>query len=140
VLILSLDQNGERPGSGASTSPDADVAPSVYGWSLSYSQKVFTGNVVSPIVSVETETEPQGEAIGKRVWDLGGSECRAVTVRIGVQNLPRPQRVQTSEWSLFTRKPENGIETGVRRLGADMRAAGASPGSSRTYTAYRCVS
>ena len=79
MLILSLDQNGERPGSGADTSPDADVAPSVYRWSLSYSKKVFTRNVVSPIVSVETETEPQGEAIGKRVWDLGGSECRAVT-------------------------------------------------------------
>jgi hypothetical protein len=45
VLILSLDQNGERPGSGADTSPDADVAPSVYGWSLSYSKGIYAERV-----------------------------------------------------------------------------------------------
>jgi len=39
-------------------------------------------NVVSPIVSMRMETEPQGEAIGKRVWDLGKSECRLVMRRI----------------------------------------------------------
>lgn len=53
-------------------------------------------NVVSPIISMKMETEPQGEAMvfepvkttGKRVWDLGKSECCAVMVQIGVQNLP----------------------------------------------------
>ncbi len=39
-------------------------------------------NVVSPIVSAKMETEPQGEATDKRVWDLGESESRAVIVRI----------------------------------------------------------
>ena len=34
--ILSLNQNGVRPGSGVDVSPDADVAPSVYGWNLSH--------------------------------------------------------------------------------------------------------
>jgi hypothetical protein len=86
-------------------------------------------NVVSPIVSANAETEPQGEVTGKRVWDFGGSECRAATVRTGVQDLPRPERVQTSDWSLVTRQSENSVQTGIRRLGADMRAAGASPGS-----------
>lgn len=47
------------------------------------------------------ETEPQGEAMGRRVWDLGGSESRAVTVRIGA--IARPEREQTSEWSFVTR-------------------------------------
>ena len=39
-------------------------------------------NLVSPIVSMRMETEPQGEAIGERVRDLRGSECRPVMGRI----------------------------------------------------------
>jgi RNA-directed DNA polymerase len=82
-------------------------------------------NVASPYSSL-WESEPQGEPMGIRVRDFGGSECRAVMVRIGVRNLPRPERVRTSDWSFFTRKSENDVKTGVRRLGADMRAAGTS--------------
>jgi len=44
-------------------------------------------NAVSPIVSTKVGTDPQGKAIDKRVWDLGGSESRAVMVRIGVETL-----------------------------------------------------
>jgi hypothetical protein len=60
-------------------------------------------NVASPIVSTKVETEPQGEAIVKRVWDFGGSESRAVIVRIGVQDLPWPEKALTSERSFITR-------------------------------------
>ena len=41
VLILSLNQNGKRPGSGANVSPDADVAPSVYRWNLSHPKGIY---------------------------------------------------------------------------------------------------
>ena len=39
--ILSLNQNGERPGSGVDVSPDVDVAPSVYGWNLSHLSGIY---------------------------------------------------------------------------------------------------
>jgi hypothetical protein len=76
-------------------------------------------NVVSPYFSL-WETEPQGEAMEMRVADFGESECRLVMRWIGIQNLSRPERVQTSEWSFITRQSENSVETGVRRLGADL--------------------
>ena len=82
-------------------------------------------NVASPYLSL-WESEPQGEPTGMRVWDLGESESRAVIVRI--RAIARPEREQTSEWSLITRQSENSVQAGIRRLGADMRAAGASPG------------
>ena len=63
-------------------------------------------NAVSPYSS-PWESEPQGKPTGMRVWDFGKSECCAVMVQIGVRDLPRPERVQTSEWSFFTREFEN---------------------------------
>jgi hypothetical protein len=35
------EPKGERPGSEADVSSDADVAPSVYGWSLSHPQGIY---------------------------------------------------------------------------------------------------
>ena len=41
-----------------------------------------------------------------QVKESGGSECPAVTVEIGFQNLTRPERVQTSGWCLIARESE----------------------------------
>jgi hypothetical protein len=50
---------------------------------------------------------PQGRLLRVRVWEVGESECRAVTARIRAEGRPDivlPEREQTSDWSLFARK------------------------------------
>jgi Reverse transcriptase (RNA-dependent DNA polymerase)/N-terminal domain of reverse transcriptase len=42
--------------------------------------------------------DPRGELLGKWIGERGASEWRAVIARIEVQDLPRPERVQTSAW------------------------------------------
>lgn len=42
--------------------------------------------------------KPQGNLLGKGVWDCGKSEWLSVMGGIGVQNLPRRESVQTSTW------------------------------------------
>jgi len=39
-----------------------------------------------------------------QVWEDGESECRAVTVRIGVETLPHAISGQTSVWSTVARR------------------------------------
>jgi hypothetical protein len=41
--------------------------------------------------------------MGVRAWEVGRSEGRPVMGRIGVQDLPRPERVQTSNECLTAR-------------------------------------
>ena len=60
--------------------------------------------MVNLIVSTEVETDPQGQAIDKQAEEVEKSECRLVMRRIGVQNLPRLERVQTSDWWQITKK------------------------------------
>jgi hypothetical protein len=50
------------------------------------------------------ESTPQGKPMDKRAADVGKSECRAVMVRIGVQNLPRPEKVLTSYTGVESRE------------------------------------
>jgi len=40
-VLICLDQNGERPGSGIAFFPDVDVAPSVERWSLSHLEGIY---------------------------------------------------------------------------------------------------
>src|ERR1700753_2384846 len=42
--------------------------------------------------------DSQGKLLGKWIGERGKSERRAVIARIGVQALPRPERVPTSVW------------------------------------------
>ena len=53
--------------------------------------------MVSPTVSVRTETDSQEKATGRRVWDVGESESRVVMMRTAVRTLPQPERAQTSD-------------------------------------------
>ena len=51
--------------------------------------------------------QPQGRLLRVRVREVGESECRVVTARIGAEGRPDivlPEREQTSDWSLFARK------------------------------------
>jgi hypothetical protein len=48
--------------------------------------------------------EPQGTLLIVQVWEDGESECRAVTVRIGVETLPHAISGQTSVWSTVARR------------------------------------
>ncbi len=40
----------------------------------------------------------------ERAWEDRESECWAVIARIGIQDLSRPERVQTSIWSIVARR------------------------------------
>ena len=64
-------------------------------------------NMVSPYSRPSGQSEPQGTPMGMRVWDAGKSECRAVIVRIGVEEISDiipPEREQTSGWFLLARE------------------------------------
>ena len=64
-------------------------------------------NMVSPYSRPSGQSEPQGTPMGMRVWDAGKSECRAVIVRIGVEeisDITPPKREQTSGWFLLARE------------------------------------
>ncbi len=66
-------------------------------------------NVVSPIVSTRRwKVTRKGGPVGEGVWDAGGSEGRTVMDRIGVCELPCPERGLTSARSWVTRKGRKG--------------------------------
>ena len=54
--------------------------------------------------SCNKESTPQGMPMDKRAGDVGKSESRAVMVRIGVQNLPQPEKVLTSHTGVESRE------------------------------------
>jgi hypothetical protein len=64
----------------------------------------FMRNTVSPIVRQRRSSSwflagnPQGKLLVKRVRERGESERLPVMGRIGVQALPRPEKMQTSAW------------------------------------------
>jgi hypothetical protein len=62
--------------------------------------------VVSPIVATRRwEVTREDAPVGERVRDAGGSEGRSVMGRIGVCELPYPERGLTSGRSWITRMP-----------------------------------
>ena len=100
-----LAPKGTWPGGGAAITPPADAAPPAERQSLTPPGVVLVCNVVSPIVSARTrrvvrEGVPADEGVG----DAGASEGRSVIDRIGVRNLPCPERGLTSGRSWITRK------------------------------------
>jgi hypothetical protein len=105
--------------------------------------------VVSPSPSPmgARESEPQGEPTGQQVKEEGESECRAVMVRLGVEQ-QRSQREeqrkgfppaltaatlsygesrQTSLWSGVTREPDKQTSGGDADMSAAATLAGAVP-------------
>jgi len=81
--LRGLDQKGMWPGGGAPVSPPADVAPPADRRSLPH-PRVLVWNVGNPYPSL-WESEPQGEPIGVRAWDAGGSERHPVMGWRGVE-------------------------------------------------------
>ena len=70
---------------------------------------VLVRNVVSPIVSIRRwKVAREGVPVNEGVRDAGGSEGRAVMVRIGVCELPCSERRLTSGRSWITRKGRKG--------------------------------
>ena len=57
----------------------------------------------------EAESAHKGRPMGERVKDVGASEGRSVTDRIGVQTLPHPERGQTSDGSWITKPRRRGL-------------------------------
>jgi hypothetical protein len=81
-VLTGLSQKGKWPGARAIKSLAADEVPPAERQDLTHSL-VFTRNVVSPYPS-RWESESQGEPIGVRVEDDGGSEGHLVMRWIGV--------------------------------------------------------
>jgi hypothetical protein len=66
-------------------------------------------NVVSPVVSTgRWKVARKGVPVDKGVKDAGRSKSRAVIARIGVCELPCPERGLTSGRSWITRKVRKG--------------------------------
>ena len=104
-----LEPKGRWSRRSASSSLLADAAPPAERQSLTPPGVVLVCNVVSPIVSARTrrvvrEGVPADEGVG----DAGASEGRSVIDRIGVRNLPCPERGLTSGRSWITRKGRKG--------------------------------
>ncbi len=104
-----LEPKGRWRGRGAGISPLADAVPLAERRSLTPLGMVLVWNVVSPIVSTRRwKVAREGALVDEGVWDAGGSEGRAVIVRIGVRTLPCFERGPTSGWSWITRKGRKG--------------------------------
>ena len=104
-----LEPKGTWPGGGAAITPPADAAPPAERQSLTPPGVVLVRNVVSPIVSTRRwKVTRKSGPVDEGVWDAGGSEGRAVIVRIGVCELPHPERGLTSGRSWITRKERKG--------------------------------
>ena len=86
-----LEPKGKWRGRGDALTPLADVVPPADRRGLSPPGMVLVRNVVSPIVSTRRwKVAREGVPVDEGVWDAGGSEGRAVMVRIRVLTLPRP--------------------------------------------------
>ncbi len=109
-----LEPKGKWRGRGATLTPLADVVPPADRRGLSPSGTVLVRNVVSPIVSIRRwKVARKGVPVDEGVRDAGGSEGRAVMVRIGVCELPCPERELTSGRSWITRKERKGSTVGL---------------------------
>lgn len=84
-----LELKGKWRGRSATLTLPADVAPPADRRGLSPPGMVLVRNVVSPIVSTgRWEVIREGVPVNEGVRDAGGSESRAVMVRIGACELP----------------------------------------------------
>jgi len=86
-MLTGLDQNGTWPGPDAANSSGADVVPPASRRGLTHEDsRDATCEARRPPARVGP---PQGESMGRRVKDGGGSERRPVAGRIGVETSPR---------------------------------------------------
>ena len=105
-----LEPKGKWRGRGATLTPPTDVVPPADRRGLSPSGMVLVRNVVSPIVSTRRwQVVRKGVPVDEGVRDAGGSEGRAVMVRIGVCALPCPERGLTSGRSWITKRVRKGL-------------------------------
>jgi hypothetical protein len=103
--LIGLNQNGTWPGAGVfpfpcrrcrATDEQAEPKPSV----------IRPWNVVSPSSSLRGRSAARWSTMGRRVEEEGGSECRPVIGRIGVEPLDEitlRESGLTSLWCLRTR-------------------------------------
>jgi hypothetical protein len=104
-----LEPKGKWRGRGDTLTPLAEVVPPADRRGLSPPGTVLVRNVVSPIVSIRGwKVARKGVPVDEGVRDAGGSEGRVVMARIGVCELPRPEREQISGRSWITRKKRKG--------------------------------
>ena len=105
-MLSRSGQNGTWSGPGAPNSPGADVAPPAKSGDPTHPGTSTERG--KPVVLPTRESDSQEEPMGRRVKDGGGSECRPVTGRIGVEptgDITPPEREPTSLGSSLTREP-----------------------------------
>ena len=93
-----MGQNGRGAGMGAPNSPIADVEPPAERQNLTHAGTgTERGKPVGlPVVAATRESEPQGEPMGLRAEEGGGSESLPVMGRIGVE--PSGRDVSVAGW------------------------------------------
>jgi N-terminal domain of reverse transcriptase len=128
-MLSRSGQNGTWSGPGAANSPGADVAPPAKsGGPTHLGTSTERGK---PVVLPPGDSDSREELTGRRVKDGGGSECRPVTGRIGVEpkgDITPPERAPTSLGSSLTREPrptDSGSNADMTRAATP---AGAAPG------------
>ena len=128
-MLSRSGQNGTWSGPGAPNSPGADAAPPAKsGGPTHLGTSTERGK---PVVLPTRESDSQEEPTGRRVKDEGGSECRPLTGRIGVEptgDITPPERVPTSPGSSLTREPRPTDSGGKADMSRAATPAGAAPG------------
>ena len=128
-MLIRSGQKGTWSGPGAPNSPGADaVPPAKNGDPPHLGTSAERGK---PVVLPAGESDPQGEPTGRRVKDEGGSECRPLTGRIGVEppgEITPPERGPTSLGSSITREPRPTDSGGKADRSQAATPAGAAPG------------
>src|SRR5262245_42958231 len=123
-----LGPKGTWPGPGAPNSPGADGGPPAKRRGLTHEDSGdATCEARRPPARVD---EPQGEPMGRRVKDGGGSEGRPVTGRIGVATSPRAKASPLPP-GVGGREPTANRLGGQSRSVAGGNARGAAPAESR---------
>jgi RNA-directed DNA polymerase len=128
-MLIRLGQNGTWSGLGAPNSPGADAAPPAKsGGPPHLGTSTERGK---PVVLPARDSDSQEEPTGRRVKDGGGSECRPLTGRIGVEppgDITLPERAPTSLGSSLTREPRPTDSGGKADLSRAATPVGAAPG------------
>jgi N-terminal domain of reverse transcriptase len=128
-MLIRLGQNGMWSGPGAHSSPGADGAsPAKSGDPPHPGTSAERGK---PVALPTRVGDSQEEPTGRRVKDEGGSECRPLTGRIGVEppgDITPPEREPTSLGSSVTREPRPTDSGGKADRTQAATPAGAVPG------------
>lgn len=114
-MLIGTDQNGVWVSLRACHSRSEDFVPTGEKPAPNLPSS-RTQNTISPYLRPNWAGEPQGTLLVVRVWDVGKSECRVVTTRIGIEdNQHHPVRKE-ADFRLVSLR-ERVCRTFIRRTG-----------------------